>query len=74
MHTFIHTYIHSFFTSTLVGPEEGAAEREVREREKGERSRCGTGYHSRQVESANGTTQVGALAQPCVQAVHDSGS
>ena len=49
-----------------------AAEGE-REGERGERSRCKTGYHSRQVESANGATQVGALAQSCVQAVHDSG-
>ena len=40
----------------------------------GERSRCGTGYHSRQDEPANGATQAGALAQSCVHAVHDSGS
>ena len=74
IHTYIHAYIHLHFTSTLDGADEWAAEREEREREKGERSRCRTGYHSRQVESANGTTQVGALAQSCIQAVHDSGS
>ena len=73
MYIYIYIYIH--FTSTLVGADEWAAEKTgEREREKGERSWCGTGYHFRQVESANGTTQVGALAQSCVQAVHDSRS
>ena len=44
VHTYIHTYIHFtslHFTSTLVGADEWAAEREEREREKGECSRRG---------------------------------
>ena len=75
MHAYILTYIHTYifhFTSTHVGVDDGP-QRE-REGEGGERSRYKTGYHSRQGESANGTAQVGALAQSCVQAVHDSGS
>ena len=67
---YIHTYILHFHARW---GRRWAAEGE-REGERGERSRCKTGYNSRQVESANDATQAGALAQSCVQAVHDSGS
>ena len=73
-HTYIHTYMHAYFTSLQrsLGPAKGR--RGEREGERGERSRSRTGYHTRQFGTASGTTQLEALAQSCVQAVHDSGS
>ena len=78
MYVYIYIYIYIYtiilhFTSTLVGANEGPQ----RERERGGGRRAQPVPDQvplRQVGSANGTTQVVALAQSCVQAVHDSGS
>ena len=75
-----HACILQFFTSALVGADEGPRRERGRGRGESEagaaagaQAGSATGYHTRHDTQATGSDQLGVLAQSCVHAVHESG-